>query len=88
MQPRSGASPAPPFRRSCAGGSFFVRQGLSPKSDVAPPSRVLDLRVAPAADSSAEDVTLAARLEWTAPGGDYDQGKGEGTLPRLSSLPR
>jgi len=28
------------------------------------------------------DSVLAARLEWTAPGGDFDQGKGKQTWPR------
>ncbi len=87
---RRDSLPAAPFQRQCAGAAFHARQGLSPRSDVAPPGRVLDLRVAGAkrgiggrtreeetrrtAEEGNEDFV---RLEWTAPGGDYDQGKGE-----------
>ena len=90
---RRESLPAAPFQRQCAGAAFRARQGLSPRADVAPPGRVLDLRAAgpgsgsgpgPGSESgpgdggstppAAEDFV---RLEWTAPGGDYDQGKGK-----------
>ncbi len=62
--------------------------------DVAPPGRVLDLRVAgPASGISRPDGEEDApgqedfvRLEWTAPGGDYDQGKGEGIFETRTTL--
>ncbi len=59
--------------RKTAGPSFYVRQGLSGRSeiDVAPPSRVTDLHL-----SSAVNDSLYVELAWTAPGDDFDQGKG------------
>ena len=49
-------------------------EGVSPPRDLAPPSRVADLRLL---DTVSEDSSLAIQLAWTAPGGDLDQGKGE-----------
>ena len=64
--------PAAPFHRQAAGPGFYVRQGLSPRADVAPPSRIFDFRLARAIEAS-----LYVQLEWSSPGGDYDQGKGK-----------
>ena len=62
--------------------------------DVAPPGRVLDLRVAgpasgiarPDGEEDAPGQEDFVRLEWTAPGGDYDQGKGEGIFETRTTL--
>ena len=67
--------PASPFHRQAVGPAVFVGQGLSSRSDVAPPSRVLDLRM----KSVAED-SLYVTLEWSAPGDNYDQGRGNMTF--------
>ena len=64
--------PASPFHRQIVGPGFYIRQGLSPRTDIAPPSRVLDFHVAKIVQDS-----LYVQLEWSAPGGDYDQGKGK-----------
>ncbi|QQP41564.1 Epithelial chloride channel proteinlike, partial [Caligus rogercresseyi] len=45
--------------------------GLQIGMDVYPPNRVIDLHVTEVADAS-----LNVELKWTAPGGDYDKGKG------------
>ena len=58
-----------------AGPSFYLFEGVSPPRDLAPPSRVADLRLLDTA--SASEDSLAIQLAWTAPGGDLDQGKGE-----------
>ena len=63
--------PASPFHRQAVGPAVYVRQGISSRTDVAPPSRVLDLRM----KSVAED-SLYVTLEWSAPGDNYDQGRG------------
>ncbi len=64
--------PSAPFWRRAAGSGFFVRQGLGAGVDVAPPGRILDLRVSRIVPDS-----LFVHLSWTAPGGDYDHGKGK-----------
>ena len=64
--------PASPFHRQAVGPGFYVKQGLSPRTDVAPPSRIFDFRLARAIEAS-----LYVQLEWSSPGGDYDQGKGK-----------
>ena len=66
--------PATPFHRQAVGPGFYVKQGLSPRTDIAPPSRIFDFRLARAIEAS-----LYVQLEWSSPGGDYDQGKGKGT---------
>ena len=65
-------SPTGAFQRVVAGPSFYLFEGVSPPRDLAPPSRVADLRLL---DTASED-SLAIQLAWTAPGGDLDQGKG------------
>ena len=69
-------SPTGAFQRVVAGPSFYLFEGVSPPRDLAPPSRVADLRLLDTASAS-EDSSLAIQLAWTAPGGDLDQGKGE-----------
>ena len=64
--------PASSFMRQAAGPTFYVKQGLSGRRDVAPPSRVIDFHV-----SSIVNDSLYVELQWSAPGDDYDQGKGE-----------
>jgi hypothetical protein len=63
--------PASPFHRQAVGPAVFVAQGLSSRTDVAPPSRVLDLRM-----KSVTEDSLYVTLEWSAPGDNYDQGRG------------
>ena len=63
--------PSSPFHRQSAGTGFYVKQGLSPRTDIAPPSRILDFRLAKVIKDS-----LYVQLEWSAPGGDYDKGRG------------
>ena len=64
--------PASSFMRQAAGPTFYVKQGLSGRRDVTPPSRVIDFHVASIVNDS-----LYVELEWTAPGNNYDQGKGK-----------
>ena len=64
--------PASPFHRQAVGPAVFVKQGLSSRTDVAPPSRVLDLRMKNVAEDS-----LFVTLEWSAPGDNFDQGRGK-----------
>ena len=61
--------PASSFMRQAAGPTFYVKQGL--RRDVAPPSRVIDFHV-----SSIVNDSLYVELQWSAPGNDYDQGRG------------
>ena len=63
--------PAASFMRQAAGPTFYVKQGLSGRRDVTPPSRVIDFHVVSVVNDS-----LFVELEWTAPGNDFDQGKG------------
>ena len=63
--------PSSPFHRQSVGPGFYVKQGLSPRSDIAPPTRIFDFRLARTIEAS-----LYVQLEWSAPGGDFDQGKG------------
>ena len=67
--------PASSFMRQAAGPTFYVKQGLSGRRDVAPPSRVIDFHV-----SSIVNDSLYVELQWSAPGDNYDQGKGENIL--------
>ena len=64
--------PASSFMRQAAGPTFYVKQGLSGRRDVAPPSRVIDFHV-----SSIVNESLYVELQWSAPGDNYDQGKGK-----------
>ena len=70
--PHPDTIPSAPFKRQTAGSAFYLRQGLSPKVDIAPPSRIMDFHLARMVENS-----LYVQLEWSAPGGDYDRGKGE-----------
>ena len=54
------------------GPAFYVRQGMSARADVSPPSRVIDFQMTGTIDDS-----LYIRLEWSAPGDDYDRGRGK-----------
>ena len=76
--PVSYTIPTGPFQRFAVGTSFYVeqasnfyiRQGSRLINDVFPPSRITDFKVNNYLDNS-----LFVTLKWTAPGGDYDQGK-------------
>lgn len=58
------------FSRVSAGGSFSVRGvPAGPRPDMFPPCKITDLE----AVKVEEDVTLS----WTAPGEDFDQGRGK-----------
>lgn len=65
------------FSRIASGGTF-VMSGVIPgsSSDAFPPSRITDLEV----ELNDEDEFL---LSWTAPGNDYDTGKGNIFFPML-----
>ena len=65
----SDSIPASSFMRQAAGSTFYVKQGL--RRDVAPPSRVIDFHV-----SSIVNDSLYVELQWSAPGNDFDQGRG------------
>ena len=66
----SDSIPASSFMRQAAGPTFYVKQGL--RRDVAPPSRVIDFHI-----SSIVNDSLYVELQWSAPGNDYDQGRGK-----------
>jgi hypothetical protein len=72
--------PASPFHRQAVGPAVFVAQGLSSRTDVAPPSRVLDLRM-----KSVTEDSLYVTLEWSAPGDNYDQGRGNDHLHKVNN---
>ena len=59
------------FSKQAVGQSFFISRGLEDSEDSLPPNRISDLRVVRKIKSS-----LDIQLEWTAPGGDQDYGKG------------
>ena len=63
--------PASPFHRQIVGPAFYVRQGMSARADVSPPSRIIDFKMTGTIDDS-----LYIQLEWSAPGDDYDRGRG------------
>ena len=52
---------------------FTFVAGFSPTRDISPPNRISDLSL-----QSQEDDKLSIKLAWTAPGGDFDEGKGNG----------
>jgi hypothetical protein len=64
--------PSSPFHRQSVGPGFYAKQGISPRTDIAPPNRIMDFRLARTIESS-----LYVQLEWSAPGGDYENGKGK-----------
>jgi hypothetical protein len=55
-----------------AGPAFYLGRGVPLTADLSPPNRVLDLRL-----TAAHNDSLTVDLAWTAPGGDFDFGKGE-----------
>ena len=63
--------------RIAAGPSFYLGTGVALTSDLAPPCRISDLRQVGVAN-------LSVSLEWTAPGGDFDFGKGKGFIHSLA----
>ena len=60
-----------PFDQLAIGYSFYKSMGNLEFKDYSPPNRIIDLRISMKAKSS-----LNIQLEWTAPGGDQDFGKG------------
>ena len=75
--------------RIVSGPSFYLGQGVPLTRDLAPPSRISDLRRKPDIPAAAgadgavvagvigdDEGHLTVGLEWTAPGGDLDFGKG------------
>lgn len=64
--------PTSPFHRQTVGTGFYIKQGISPRTDIAAPSRILDFRVSRIINDS-----LYVELEWSAPGGDFDKGKAD-----------
>ena len=70
-------TPTAQFTRYVKAVSFYVSQGVQyyvdngqpSMEDIFPPSRVTDLKV-----QSMVNNTLYATLQWSAPGGDFDQG--------------
>ena len=64
--------PASPFHRQTVGPAFYVRQGMLARADVSPPSRIIDFKMTGTIDDS-----LYIQLEWSAPGDDYDRGRGK-----------
>ena len=45
---------------------------MSARADVSPPSRIIDFKMTGTIDDS-----LYIQLEWSAPGDDYDRGRGK-----------
>ena len=60
---------------------FTFVAGFSPTRDISPPNRISDLSL-----QSQEDDKLTIRLAWTAPGGDFDEGKGDGGFYKVVIL--
>ena len=73
--------PASPFHRQIVGPAFYVRQGMSARADVSPPSRIIDFKMTGTIDDS-----LYIQLEWSAPGDDYDRGRGNFQFHYYQSL--
>lgn len=70
--PHIATIPTGSFSRIIVGPSFEISEAVPLKEDPYPPGRITDLRVERVVDSLSE-----VKLSWTAPGGDYDKGKGE-----------
>lgn len=64
------------FSRIASGGSFVMSGVVSGTSDAFPPSRITDL------DAKLNDED-EFHFSWTAPGNDYDKGKGNIFFPML-----
>ena len=71
LQYQQGMKAVTAFSKQAVGQSFFISRGLEDSEDSLPPNRISDLRVVRKIKSS-----LDIQLEWTAPGGDQDYGKG------------
>ena len=56
--------PASSFMRQAAGPTFYVKQGLSGRRDVAPPSRVIDFHVSSIVNDSLYVASLANAKIW------------------------
>jgi hypothetical protein len=54
------------------GYSFYRSTGIQKSGDQMPPNRISDLHV-----SMKAKMSLNIQLEWTAPGGDHDFGRGK-----------
>jgi len=78
--PTVSTIPTPPFKRIVMGSSFymsqgaqfFIKDGIPEMRDIFPPARITDLHVAKHIENS-----LEVQLSWTAPGGDFADGKAE-----------
>jgi len=68
----NATAPTGAFHRLVAGPAFYLSRGVPLTADLSPPNRVLDLRL-----TAAHNDSLTVDLAWTAPGGDFDFGKGE-----------
>ncbi|KAH9376881.1 hypothetical protein HPB48_002803 [Haemaphysalis longicornis] len=79
--PHSGSVPSGPFSRFLEYGSFFSLQD-KPEGDIYPPSRISDLKV-----THVDMESRRVSLEWSAPGGDYDQGTATGYEIRYFDSP-
>jgi len=75
------SAPTGTFQRISAGESFYLAHGYPLTEDISPPCRISDLQMAEVLNE-----TLAIRLDWTAPGGDLDFGKGERSFLYICSL--
>ncbi|XP_004639374.1 calcium-activated chloride channel regulator 4-like [Octodon degus] len=64
------------FSRTASGGAFVVSGFTSSATDVFPPSQITDLNATP----EGEEITLT----WTAPGEDFDVGKVQQYIVRIS----
>ena len=65
-------SPTGAFTRITSGPAFYVSAGYSLTRDISPPTRIPDFSLLEQDLSS-----LSISLAWSAPGGDYDTGKGD-----------
>jgi hypothetical protein len=77
----NATAPTGAFHRLVAGPAFYLARGVPLTADLSPPNRILDLRLAAANNDS-----LTVELTWTAPGGDFDFGKGEGDAALIRNL--
>eukprot|EP00090_Calanus_glacialis_P035817 TRINITY_DN6109_c0_g1_i2.p1 TRINITY_DN6109_c0_g1~~TRINITY_DN6109_c0_g1_i2.p1 ORF type:complete len:1093 (+),score=204.46 TRINITY_DN6109_c0_g1_i2:1-3279(+) len=86
--PTVSTIPTPPFKRIFMGPSFYVSQGaqffikdgIPEMRDIFPPARITDLHVEKHIENS-----LQVQLSWTAPGGDFAEGKAAAYEIRYSS---
>jgi hypothetical protein len=69
---KNETSPTGAFERISTGPVFYMRKGYAFSRDISPPNRISDIQL-----FRQEDKELQLELVWTAPGGDYDYGRGE-----------